>query len=566
MSILNNRHNFILDLYIKREKYKKAYNYIQKLHPEIRDDRVNVIYIFLLSELNHFTEANDNIQTLKNVLPNFLPRIYKNMNLINNLKSIAKSNKELYEAHIINGDVNTASKYALKMIKDNINYLLFTTLSTSIKCSDGVELKAIIDKIRGEEKMHSGVLTMIVQKELIGKEMVQFIDTADSYDGDFFIFLKEMLFRGFLTPEIMVSILKKIGNTDIKNTSNDEIPHIFTNYLLSLVDDWKIYLYAIRNGINIEESKSVNYLHYLVKTKKDSSSIVRLIMRLTSFPEIIDILKNTNLDLNPSDETYLLLINFLNNKYFATSREIKIALELYRVKKSLIRFKLLIALLLSTKKEKYILLAFKLAKDAQNEPLYEFRLIYMFIARFFCHCDEFCRAYNEFDVKNVLIPKMYGVWYRLYSSIKNKSTFSTSNHEKFRLFQLPIDFFDYFNDQHFRFKYSTIKSINNTVIYFIEAGLHHHAIELLKLRDKLCDDNYTEKECFNYFENFLGKECKYIFKDKGENNNFDDFIMPNIYSIETKKDMSMDIFRNDVEDIVCPIFQKFILDLYKIYK
>lgn len=565
MSILDQNDLLILHNYVQNNHYRMALHFIKTLLPHTTDDRLTLLHIFVLTELDLFTEAEEMFSNVKNVLPYFLPKICKNMNLIKNLKNMAKTDKDIYEACILEGDTHTANKYAVKMLPENKNFLLFVALYNSLRNCNGNELRITMNGVLKNEGINPGLLTMIVQRGLMGGEVVKYLDNVKGTNGDYLILVKELLCRDFLSAKTMRQILDKLNL--ISTINDNQVKSVLVNYLLNKVDDWNIYLYAIKNGIYIEESESVNYRHYKVLKENAFENLEKLIGRVTSFPEILEIIETMGNKYDPIDEQYSYIFRYLKNDGTITMDDLKRVYFLYYKNKTILGFKLLMALLLSTRQEKYILLAFKIAKEEQNDINYEFRLIYMFIARFFCHLSEFKGAYGEFDIKNILLPKMYGVWNRLHMKVGNDAIVRDHKLIIDNVYTTMEEFFLPFLHYHKTFKKSTIKSINTTVIFFIEAGLHFQAIELLELRKSLCDENFEANECTNNFINTLGEGCRFIFSDtQMDEDAIQGFMLPNMYNWMRDRRFDTEIFNNDVENITCPIFHNFIKELYGMYR
>lgn len=565
MSILDQNDLLILHNYVQNNHYRMALHFIKTLLPHTTDDRLTLLHIFVLTELDLFTEAEEMFSNVKNVLPYFLPKICKNMNLIKNLKNMAKTDKDIYEACILEGDTHTANKYAVKMLPENKNFLLFVALYNSLRNCNGNELRITMNGVLKNEGINPGLLTMIVQRGLMGGEVVKYLDNVKGTNGDYLILVKELLCRDFLSAKTMRQILDKLNL--ISTINDNQVKSVLVNYLLNKVDDWNIYLYAIKNGIYIEESESVNYRHYKVLKENAFENLEKLIGRVTSFPEILEIIETMGNKYDPIDEQYSYIFRYLKNDGTITMDDLKRVYFLYYKNKTILGFKLLMALLLSTRQEKYILLAFKIAKEEQNDINYEFRLIYMFIARFFCHLSEFKGAYGEFDIKNILLPKMYGVWNSLHMKVGNDAIVRDHKLIIDNVYTTTEEFFLPFLHYHKTFKKSTIKSINTTVIFFIEAGLHFQAIELLELRKSLCDENFEANECINNFINTLGEGCRFIFSDtQMDEDAIQGFMLPNMYNWMRDRRFDTEIFNNDVENITCPIFHNFIKELYGMYR
>lgn len=558
MTPLDITNYYVLTAYIDRGEYTKALSFINNHIKTTSDDRITLLHIFLLSELDYFEEAFNKIQFINNVSHIKLPKIYKNMNLLKELRRLVRNHREIYEVAILEGNMNVASKNA-RLMCDGKKHLFFVQFYKAI---ENKEVLVLDQKYLNEHCICAGVLCMGIERGVIDSSIKDYIDHVMGIDGDYLVLVKEMLCRDYLD---IFTIKKILANMDVKYGDEKDIMHFFVNYLVKLIDDWKVYEFAIKNSIKMDVCKTVNYLHYLCVVEGKFVNFENLLLKLVEFNEIKEVLELAGEDFIPENEHYFLIHKYLKARNTIGIDDIKRAHHLFYSKKTLLTFKLLLALLLSTKEEKYLLLAFKIAREEQYNSIYYYRFIYLFIARFFCHTNEFHLAYSKFDVKNVIIPKMYGVWHRLYDAIKDRVISEANYTRNDELVTSPCEFYKHYNDKHKNFKLSTIKSINNSLIYFIENGLYHTAVELLELKIKLISDSFEIKECYNEFKDTLGDGCAYIFSDTLKCDDFDDFVMFNMHMNGTKKEFTKDIFINDVEDIKCTDFRGFISKLYEKY-
>lgn len=276
------------------------------------------------------------------------------------------------------------------------------------------------------------------------------------------------------------------------------------NRMILEIDDFSLYDLAIRRKVEIYSSESINYQWYLVAKEKNTNSAIRILKKSTSFQEVQELVRYfrgspTELSrLAEPGSVHDILIKYLEGGY---SKDIlQCAWSNFCGKNTHLNLKILLALLIASREEKNIVLAFYLSHKHASSDNYEIDLIHLFLNRYFMFHANVARMLEKLEIKNVQQHNLAYIWSdpMILSSIRLNNRISS--------FQAEIR--------------EQINSIETGLRKFIDSNRIACAASMLALREKLtgsvvlneienCKILCTEPKTM--FSGILGDSCSYMF-------------------------------------------------------
>ncbi|EPR79153.1 hypothetical protein SLOPH_874, partial [Spraguea lophii 42_110] len=277
-------------LLFKERKYAEAYNI---LLPAPQTQMKDMLLSFCLEKMDRYTDIN--IHNILDIIKNekyskehiyFIRSLLKSFDRTEDLKMLDFSPYDRYETAILNKEYDNAIKAGLEIYDQN-KFLLLYALILSDENHERDELLEKTYKEILEETDDANLVYHIVKRKV---KLEVFEKTLlEIYFGEFIYFL---ILRDFI-----INYKDELCNYKLRNNNgildivkskekNENALEEFLKILLPLLDDWKLYELAIENNINVQETKSLNYLYYKIIVYNDQESIKEIILKTESIEEI----------------------------------------------------------------------------------------------------------------------------------------------------------------------------------------------------------------------------------------------------------------------------------------
>lgn len=502
-------------------------------------------------------------------------------------------------------DFVKSKKLAFELYKDHPQYLTFL-LYYDLKENKRV----LLAQLKKSKNIDLHMLYQMINSEDFSYDEVK--DLADRFTGNSFIekcLRKAILIKKHSKSANSTLESQKNTKTDVKNSNINDIlanTSISTiegkdnstleikNEIESLIrefDDFSLYDLALRLGIDLDLSnQSLNYQWYLSLKEKNIESFRLILQSCFSFQEIgklLDIYISKDMTSDDIDE-------FIKLAKFSKSQEILVRYLKNGYSKDLLeRFwpivvsnfdflnlKIVLALLISSKSEKYLILAFYLAylhfeknlsyqissltengastteNISEASSNYEIQLIYLFLNRYFMFHSNVLKIYESLDIKNIQNHNMSYIWSdpMIISSLQFK--------DSIKEFKNEIK--------------NEIALVETRLRQFIDSGKIACAVSMVKLRKTLLESLIYQEidkmkilstKAFTMFSDLLGAECSYMFNKITIHDEMG--CSGTISTIKSKKSESFkdDAFVNDIFPIkdseFIEFFTKLNLNKYK---
>ncbi|KAF7680931.1 hypothetical protein TCON_2451 [Astathelohania contejeani] len=538
--------------HIKQREFNKALDILNTIEHNT-DPTFEIIRLYIYIESEQYIKAESMLKNEPevNVATHhyFLKQIYKGFNMLSNFKNIvcefSKSDIEKYEACILDRKYQEAREYGIKLIHSNANLLLF----------------AIICQLIYDEKRETVIrlLNATLEKNTIRSQTLRML-ASKNYDNLALLHLNKITKKGKAWHLLLMDL--HVKDHDISQWVDGNA----TEYLLDKIDDWRLYEYGLNKNLELKERKTMNYKFYkLIKTKdimlaRDMILNIENIMEIQKIYEIIDWTPIENiplaykilfLHLLPLDrieiKDYLKFENLNDRKdenFNDMETLISAMYNIYLAENEYMNILILLALLIATKKEKYLIFAMYISRYHYEifPNHYEIALIYMFLCRFFCYYPEVVRMMKYLDIKQIQQQNLAFIWSDLnvLLNINDNELIAKYKH----------------------FYYNTLKEINCSILTFIKEGLFEHAVSMLELKNSI-EENCVFKEIQTckiisensktIFSSILGEKCAYLFDKVSNANRSDEFKgFMNIYNIYDKCD------NLEIENELCNFSEEFI--------
>ncbi|KAM0688231.1 hypothetical protein COBT_000512 [Conglomerata obtusa] len=499
---------------INTHNYKQAFDLTETLLlQKITDSRLDLLHLYLLTELDKYEEALAEIENVNSHSSYYFVRlIYKNLNLLEQYKQIANEDLHRYEACMLSYDYKAAKSFSLSLVIQNCNYTLFATICIMLHEHINFEANILLFKTLFEKflrqnsnKISCQNFLFLIEKKIIGKQWDKYIDFCQNDNVVMFLILKNIIINEYIDETNFKAMNLYLENNFAdqckKNADNlENTKEVLANIIINFIDDGDVYEYCINNKIPVKFKDTSNYQEYILKTTKNVQIAKKIIEKSIYFKEIGDIVNLVNTSIYFESKGHNIHMKYIYNEI--TNDDIKEAYGIYVNNKSIYNTKLILTLLISSKIENNLILALKIALDEKDtfSSTYEIKLILMFLYRFFCWYDKVIEIYKELDVKTILNESLAYVWSDLLIKFKIED-----------------------NNQIYMYKeYNKhiIKNINSSFLLFIQNDSFYHGYELLETKKKL-ENSLTEKEIDantifsdckqSHFSNLLGSGSSYLF-------------------------------------------------------
>lgn len=485
------KHHYKVFKFLSQNDFSRALEYINKVETQGELDQVlTILKTYILVEMQDYTEAEKLVLNVKNEKLNyFLKVIYRALNRISEYKNVLSNSViEQYEASILSGDFPSCKNAGIKMLAKNPIYFIFALILSyeSTKNSDDLRLlKLTIEKYTAS----TNVYILLVKRNILVEHVIRAVRRNKINNLQYLYLLKEIFMNYREYQENIVSLVREI---EPKCESVGIL-----SFFAEKFDDWQIYERALNDNVQMEERKSLNYIFYKIKRDEDKPLALKMCTLYSSFKIILKIFELVDI-YEELPENLKILFKIREGM---TDNNLKRMYEIYSKETSLINTNILLACLISTKKENNLLLALLIARNMYDKfNTYEIKIVYLFMCRFFCILPEVFRVMDALEIKSIQNENLAFIWNDLCIVLGKRHD---KNAEK------------YINTHR-----NEIRKINEYMLQFIDAGKLDHALDLVHLRRKLLDSTIYSEICdqvimsrcpINMFSDVLTPACSYIF-------------------------------------------------------
>lgn len=467
------------------------------------DPRIEIIYAYSLIQMKRFIEAS-NVKLPKIFDSNYtyiVKCVFIGLNQTKMLKTLKFSDPmELYEVALLNYEYESCVMLSKEIKRNRNHFTVFSIVAQAIYEKKTHHMK-LLKKIIQTGSYSTNCMYFLKKHNILEDEVYAFVKETDKRDLCYFLTLKE-----FFMDDRSISFA--IG----KDRASDKET---VNFLLDNLDDWDIYEYAIRKNIELPERSTLNYLYYRFYYEKSECAQKKLIQNISGVSE----LEKIN-EIHP--------IATLKD-YF--ERNIEQRLAIFHEDPSLINLKLLLSLLIGSREENLIVLAFYLTYKYKNndEYGYEIQLIHLFICRYLLYLPGISMEMHSLRIQEI-----------------QKINLSFLYHDASVFYRKRFDDIE-------EMVMNNLKIINESMITFVNTGKFDVAISLLNLKKRF-EDNMIVKEIKankilfnevkNMFSDLLGSNCAYFF-NKYAKQKMRPGILKNLYNLKNTGDDYKKLLIND---------------------
>lgn len=494
------------------------------------DYAFKILKTYTLVELQNYTEAEKLVPAPKDKkFVYFMKRIYKALNKIKDYKSISKDcMEEQYEASVLSDDFHLCKNMGIKLLSRSPVYLIFALALSYNSGKSHFDLKLLQLSLNKYFK-HPNVFIFLVKLDILVDYVITLVEKISIKNMTYFCLLKEIFIRYKEHRAEIINLLKG------QKLANDMASAM--EFFIEKFDDWKFYKEALDEGIELKETKRQNYLFYKLLKTRDQQVASELCSKIGSFREASRVLSLVHG--HGSATTDLRALFSLQEEF---SEDVLRGLhDIYAKDPSLLNTKLLLANLVGSKREKYLILALYISRETYSSfDTYEVKLIYLFLCRFFCLLPEVLDVMDNLEIKTIQQENLGFVWNDLCIFLGQRQEARISR---------------YLNGY-----YDQIRKTNEYVMPFISAGKLDYALDLIQLRKDLLKSNIhrevSEQRIFsespkNMFSEFLGPKCSYLFDKLHVNSGKSDFRIKNIYGKNEDGGVIDEFLQNDLHDLSC---------------
>lgn len=292
--------------------------------------------------------------------------------------------------------------------------------------------------------------------------------------------------------------------SDVRSSSEPQVQKTELEKMISELDDFSLYDLAIKQKIELDANESINYHWYLVAREKNTDSAIRILNKSTDFCEIQELgrcLGNSLSELAKSiepDSAHGILIRYLEQGY--SKDALQLAWNNFCGESVYLNLKILLALLIASREERNLVLAFYLSQKHTYSDNYEIDLVHLFLNRYFMFHANIATMFERLEIKNIQQHNLAYIWSdpMILSSIRLSSSIS--------LFKIEIG--------------EQISAIDASLRKFIDSNKIACAVSLLSLRERLTNSVVFREiegskilctEPRTMFSSLLGDECSYMF-------------------------------------------------------
>lgn len=406
----------------------------------------------------------------------------KHFRFLSGLIPERKSLERQFVDMLLEDRITEAVELGKKLASTEPVFLVVSCLISFLDCPEDNDRKTSFLMSLTNTKVRSDLLWMLFRKGLLIEELQTYVREVSVKDHLYYIILKETYINGYH---------KLLNKGDIRSCAE---------FLLDNIDDWDIYKYALDNNLDLRNRSSLNYEYYLLHKFKEKDRAARLLESRSCFKEIQYITDLAGLEDHPNG-TMDCIVKLNRNGFDDVLLEN--AYNIYKNETTVLSVKMVIAVLVSSKRSELLTLALYLSflhKD-MDPSNYEISLIFTFLCRYFCFYPCVLRMLKEMDVKNIQLSTLSFIWSDVLI-VKNIQDENTKN-----------EFLDDFN--------SSITDIENSIKHFVSAGTVSHVIDVLELRKQFLESvvfrEVRENRIIgtnpsNSFLHLLGNRCSYMFE------------------------------------------------------
>ncbi|KAI5169348.1 hypothetical protein PAEPH01_0637 [Pancytospora epiphaga] len=303
--------------------------------------------------------------------------------------------------------------------------------------------------------------------------------------------------KGFMNAAIRRDWFLRSDNLEASSSNKSKSEILFE--LLDRIDDFRLYEYAIDRGIIIPTRNTANYKWYIVQRDQDRKYATELIIKTANFQDIYKLCELSGVR-EVSDGSYDLLIKYLFDGY--SEGLLRQAVDLFNSSKSFLNCKILLSLLIASRRENNLVLALYLSYSIKFEDNYELDLVHLFLNRYFCFHKNIHKLMKKMSIKNIQIYNNAYIW--------TDPMILTGDSESY------LVHISKFNLMHRR----DLGTIESKIASFLESGMIGHAISLTKLYKGL-EEAVCIKEVASFkilatdgktmYSGLLGEQCDYLF-------------------------------------------------------
>lgn len=482
---------------------------------------------------------------------------------------------------ILSNNIEAARKLAYDLYKTHPQYLTFL-LFRELKDSK----KILLAQLKKTKTIDAHMFYQMINSPEF--TYLELRDLSNRFTNSSFInkcIKKAMIIKKYNSPEMTSGVA-------LIDYKKNEITREIEDAIVEM-DDFSLYKLALELGIDLKfESPdhnnillhSINFQWYLAKKYKNPENFISIITKLRSFSDVFNLISiyvpdnsttgiNCLLDLCDSNPEYKILIKFLTNGYSLDLLEA--SWKVFQESSSMFKLKILLALLIASKSENYLVLAFYLTSSFYNftganlnpsadnsnkkeSENYEIELIHMFLNRYFLFNLGVMKLYEKLDIKNIQAHNLAYIWSdpMIIGDIPFK--------ESVKAFKNEIK--------------NEILTIESHLKEFIEMNRIANAASLLNLRSRLLDSMISKEiesrkilstESSTLFSDLLGAHCSFLFNKSTVNDAREsDGLLPSLFS-KGSKDIKNDanaikcLLKNDLFPIEDPLFEAYLLKLIK---
>lgn len=269
------------------------------------------------------------------------------------------------------------------------------------------------------------------------------------------------------------------------------------NDWIDVIDDFRLYQYAIDNSLEVTERNSANYKWYKMLVCRDQGIAVDMVKKSINFNDILEICKTANLN-KTGVPNFDILLCYLRSGY--DEGLLQQMVHLFTKDRSFVNHKILLALLIASRVENNLVLAFYLSFSAAFDDNYEIELIHLFLSRYFCFVGNTQKLMQKLDIKNIQVYNNAYIWSDPMIVVGDRLLSYTMALNKLHK--------------------SDICTVESRLRGFLDANRVGHSASLLKLRAWLCE-SVSIKEINDFkiladtsetaYSCLLGSPCRYLF-------------------------------------------------------
>lgn len=347
---------------------------------------------------------------------------------LSNLLRLFESNEEKCVDSAIAGDFEAAHSHGYKLYDKSPQYIIWT-FYLDLAAKKNLLLLFLKKQLSIEPLF---LYTLLKDERLAWDDLKDLI--PDSFDESFVskLLRREIILKkhGFVSaiPGLDGDVYDgkhKQVHVNRANLSQKERDGLFQeiNGVISSLDDFKLYDFAIQNGIEVLPRKSTNYNWYKLIISRDKDLARTMILKTINFHEVALIAELSGLDIT-GHATYDILLEFLHGGY--SECLLRRITDEFRGNKSFMTCKVFLALLIASRSESNLVLAHYISYAYPDKNNYEIELTHLFLSRYFCFYEGVRSLMGKLKIKTIQTYNMTYLW----SDPMIASGASTSRHSK----------------------------------------------------------------------------------------------------------------------------------------